>query len=350
MTPHDAHHHDHHDHHAHQHGTRLADPEPVAATFDVRLPEDWYHGALADEVRTGLASTPKQLSPRWLYDDRGSELFDRITRLPEYYPTEAEREALVRSAAEIATITGATTVAELGSGTSDKTQTLLDAFVAHGTLRRFVPFDVSEQTLRDAARMLAERYRGLQVHGVVGDFHHHLAAIPNDGVAVLCFLGSTIGNFPPDERARFLDGVAAWMTDETWFLLGVDLMKPVDRIMAAYNDTEGVTAEFTANVLHVLRRELGADVDVDAFEHVGLWDPVHHRVDLRLRSARAQVVPIPGAGIVAEFGEGEELHVEISTKFTVEQIADELAVAGLDASHVWTDPRGDVALLLARRA
>jgi L-histidine N-alpha-methyltransferase len=323
----------------------------VEPTFDIHLHHDWRTQALVDEVRAGLTAHPKRLTPRWLYDDRGSELFDRITRLPEYYPTEAEREVLLERAgeiAEIATLAGADTLIELGSGTSDKTKALLDAFDATGRLRRFVPFDVSEQTLRDAATMLARRHPGLHVHGVVGDFHEHLADLPADGIPVLAFLGSTIGNFYPDERAAFLRQVATWMTPDARFLLGVDLVKPVDRLMAAYNDSAGVTAEFTLNLLHVLNRELAADFDPGAFEHVGMWDPNHTRVDLRLRARSAQRVEIVGAGITVEFGEGEELRAEISTKFTIEQLTGELGDVGMAVERVWTDRAGDVAVLLAR--
>ena len=320
----------------------------VEPTFDIHLHDGWRARALVDEVRAGLTTHPKRLTPRWLYDDRGSELFDQITRLPEYYPTEAEREILLQQADEIATHTGADTLIELGSGTSDKTRALLDAFDATGRLRRFVPFDVSEQTLRDAAAMLARRHPGLHVHGVVGDFHEHLADLPADGVPVLAFLGSTIGNFYPDERATFLRQVAGWMTPGAWFLLGVDLVKPVDRLMAAYNDPAGVTAEFTLNLLHVLNRELAADFEPSAFEHVGMWDPNHTRVDLRLRARCAQRVQIVGAGITVDFGEGEELRAEISTKFTVEQVTSELADVGMAVERVWTDRAGDVAVLLAR--
>ena len=322
----------------------------VPPTFDVHLHGDWRLRALIDEVRSGLTASPKQLTPRWLYDDRGSELFDQITRLPEYYPTEAEREILLARAGEIADRTGADTLVELGSGTSDKTRALLDAFDAAGRLRRFVPFDVSEQTLRYAAAILAQRHPGLHVHGVVGDFHEHLADVPNDGVPVLAFLGSTIGNFYPSERARFFGEVADWMTDDAWFLLGVDLVKPVDRLMAAYNDPAGITAQFTLNLLSVLNRELAADFDLTGFEHVGMWDPNHTRVDLRLRSLRQQSVAIIGAEVDVEFGDGEELRVEISTKFTREQIGAELAAAGLAVDEFWTDAAGDVAVLLARRA
>lgn len=323
------------------------DADVLRPTFDVRLDAGWHARALADEVRTGLAHTPKRLSPRWLYDERGSRLFDEITRLPEYYPTEAEREVLLRCSDEIAAATGADTIIELGSGTSDKTRALLDAYRRAGTLARFVPFDVSEETLRDAAGSLAERYPGVAVHGVVGDFHEHLDALPADGVPVLGFLGSTIGNFYPAERARFLADVASWMSERSYFLLGVDLVKPVDRIMAAYNDPGGVTAAFTLNLLRVLNRELDADFDLDGFEHVGLWDPLHTRVDLRLRSTRQQSVRIGAIDLAVDFGEDEELRAEISTKFTLAQVSAELAAAGMAVCQTWTDGGGDVAVVLA---
>lgn len=318
-------------------------------TFDVRLEDGWHARALAREVAAGLATIPKRLSPRWLYDERGSELFERITRLPEYYLTEAEREILLRHSDEIAAATGAETLVELGSGTSDKTRALLDAFADAGTLRRFVPLDVSEPTLRDAAEGLAARYPTLQVHGVVGDFHQHLGALPSAGVAVLAFLGSTLGNFYPRERARFLRAVSAWMTPRSYFLLGVDLVKPLERILQAYNDAAGLTAEFTLNLLQVINRELDADFDLEAFEHVGLWDPLHTRVDLRLRALCEQSVHVARAGLTVEFGRHEELQAEISTKFTLPQIAGELRAAGLDVVRTWTDHQKDFAIVLARR-
>lgn len=321
----------------------------VEPTFDRHLVEGWRHDALVEEVRRAMTGTPKRLSPRWLYDDRGSDLFDRITRLPEYYPTEAERSILARRAATIVERSGADSVVELGSGTSDKTRTLLDAFAAASRLEHFVPFDVSEQTLRDAAASLAERYPGAHVHGVVGDFHEHLAEVPVFGVPLLTFLGSTIGNFYPDERRRFLRSVADWLPIGGSLLLGVDIVKSTDRIMDAYNDSTGVTADFALNLLEVLNRELDAEFDPGDYEYVGLWDPVHTRVDLRLRSRRDHRVPVPGAGVEVEFARDEELRVEISTKFTVPGIAGELEAAGLGVREVWTDDDGDVALVLAGR-
>ncbi|MDJ0769638.1 MAG: L-histidine N(alpha)-methyltransferase [Ilumatobacter sp.] len=332
------------------HVDSVVDDVPIEPVIERHLGEHWWSMTLANEVRVGLEGRPRRLDPRWLYDHRGSELFDRITRLPEYYPTEAERSLLQRDALAIVTRAGADTLVELGSGTSDKTRTLLDALAAAGRLRRFVPVDVSEQTLHDAAVELAERYPGLAVHGVVGDFNEHLDRVPDDGTPLMAFLGSTIGNFYPPERARFLRSVAGWLRAGGTFLLGIDLMKPVDRILAAYNDQQGVTAQFSLNLLEVMNRELAADFDVSAFEHVGLWDPVHRRVDIRVRALRDQHVRIPGAGIDVDFARDEELRVEVSTKFTLEQIDAELAGAGLATIETYTSDGGDVALVLAERA
>lgn len=319
-------------------------------TFDRHLSDDWRERALLADVATGLGSMPRRLTPRWLYDDRGSELYSQITRLPEYYLTEAERGVLGRAAAEIVELSGADTLIELGSGTSDKTTTLLDAFAAADRLARFVPLDVSEQTLRDAAADLAERYPGMQVHGVIGDFVEHLSVVPHEGVPLLAFLGSTIGNFYPDERAAFFRAVADWLPADGHLLLGVDLVKPIDRVMAAYNDASGVTAAFTLNVLEVLNRELDADFDLSGFEHVGMWDPNHTRVDLRLRSLRDQHVVIQRAEMELDIAADEEIRAEISTKFTFQQLDGEFAAAGLESARAWTSDGGDVALIMVRRA
>jgi len=321
-------------------------PSPTP-TFEHHLQQDWRTAALIDDVRRGLGRHPRRLSPRWLYDDRGSELFDQITRLPEYYPTEAERSILAAHAGDIAGLSGADTVIELGSGTSDKTRTLLDAFSATGQLRRFVPFDVSEQTLRDAAAELRARYPGLAVHGVVGDFTLHLAHLPRDGRPMGAFLGSTIGNLYVEERRAFLHNLAANLPAGASLLLGVDLVKSLDRLVPAYNDAQGVTAQFTLNLLDVLNRELGADFDTRAFDHIAFWDPVHERMDLRLRANDDQRVDIPLAGLRLDLNDGEEIRVEISTKFRMATITSDLAEAGFTVRRSWTDPAGDVAVLLA---
>ncbi len=317
------------------------------ATFETHLGPDWQHDALVDDVRRGLGRQPRRLSPRWLYDDRGSELFDEITRLPEYYPTETERSILRRVAPQIAELSGADTLIELGSGTSDKTRTLLDSFAATGQLRRFVPLDVSEQTLRQAADELTAAYPGLAVHGIVGDFTLHLSHLPADGVPMVAFLGSTIGNLYVEERRAFLATLAANLPANATLLLGVDLVKSVDRLVAAYDDSQGVTAEFTRNVLDVLNRELDGNFQRDAFDHIAFWDPVLERMDLRLRANDDQRVDLPGAGMRLDLNDGEEIRIEISTKFRLPAIAGELADAGFVVRESWTDPAGDMALILA---
>ena len=316
-------------------------------TFDVLVDDRWVREALVDDVRRGLGRHPLKLPPRWLYDATGSDLFDEITRLPEYYPTEAERSILTREASTIADLTGADTVIELGSGTSDKTRTLLDAFHATGQLRRFVPFDVSESTLRTAAVELSARYPGLHVHGVVGDFTLHLGHLPNDGVPLVAFLGSTIGNLYVEERRAFLAMLAEHLPAGGWLLLGVDLVKPLERLVAAYDDPLGVTAEFTRNVLAVLNRELDATFDVDAFDHVAFWDPLRERMDLRLRVNGDQRVAVPAADVDVDLRDGEEIRIEISTKFRIPTVTGEITDAGFRVRQLWTDRAGDFALILA---
>ena len=325
--------------------TRPAGPVIV----DVHLPSDWAAGELRHDVRRTFATRPYVLAPKWLYDDRGSELFEAITRLPGYYQTEAEREILAERADCVAELTGADTVVELGSGTSDKTRTLLDAFRRTGQLRRFVPMDVSEATLRSAAERLADRYPGLEVHAVVGDFTRHLEQLPDDGERVVAFLGSTVGNFLPDERRRFFSAISDELRPGEWFLLGVDLVKPVDRLIAAYDDPDGVTAEFIRNGLRVINRELDADFDVEAFEYIALWDPLEERMDMRLRSSRSQSVHIAALDLDVELAAGEEIRAEVSAKFRLDALREELQGVGLTVAEQWTDSAGDFGLCLARR-
>jgi L-histidine N-alpha-methyltransferase len=302
------------------------------------------------ELSRSLRSHPRTIPPRWLYDDRGSELFDEITRLPEYYPTEAEREILATSSAMIASVSGATTVIELGSGTSDKTRTLLDAFVAHGVIERFAPLDVSEGTLLIAAEELRRRYPGLVIEPVVGDFTRHLARLPVGGTRLVAFLGGTIGNFYREERRAFLGALAHGLAPGDWLLLGVDLIKPIDRIMDAYDDRQGVTDAFIRNVLAVINRDLDADFDLGNFEYVPLWDVREHRVDMRLRASDPERVHIGALDLDISLEAGEELRVEISTKFDPTDIGDELVDAGFEGIDVLTDTAGDFGLILARRA
>jgi len=317
--------------------------------FQVLLDPGWALTSLVDDVRRGLGAHPRSLPPKWLYDDRGSELFDQITRLPEYYPTERERAILQAHAHEIAVISEATTIVELGSGTSDKTRTLLDAFTALGTLKSFVPVDVSEGTLRTAAAELSLAYPGVQIEALIGDFTLHLGHLPRGGRRMVAFLGGTVGNLYVEERAAFLGALADTLEPGDCLLLGTDLVKSPERLIAAYNDSQGVTAEFVANCLTVLNRELGADFDLDAFSYVPFWDSRVERMDLRLRSEMPQRVQIPGADLEFELASGEEIRVEISTKFRPEGIRRELLEAGFEVAQLWTDPDGDYALTLARR-
>lgn len=322
-------------------------PGGATITIDVHLTADDVAATLPGDVRTGLTASPKWLPPKWFYDDLGSQLFDEITRLPEYYPTRAERAALVERAPEIARATGADTLVELGSGTSEKTRVLLDALDEAGTLTRFVPFDVSEATLRQASDEILAAYEDLSVHGVVGDFHRHLDRLPGGGRRLVAFLGSTIGNLVPDERSALLRAVAGGLGPNDTFLLGIDLVKDPTRLVAAYDDAAGVTARFNKNVLSVVNRELGGDFNVDRFKHVAVWRPATEWMEMRLRSLGDQRVSIDHLDLTADFADGEEMRTEISAKFRREGIEAELAAAGLSASHWWTDPKGDIALVLA---
>ncbi len=323
-------------------------PEP---RISVLLDPDWASGSLREDVRRCLGTQPRMLPPKWLYDDVGARLFDEITRLPEYYPTEAERSILASRSSEIVAACDATTFVELGSGTSDKTRLLLDAFDGADRLEHLVLVDVAEATLREAATDLGQRYPRSQIDAVVGDFTLHLGhlrRLPSAGSRMVGFLGSTIGNLYLEERAAFLGALADSLDPGDWLLLGTDLVKPVDRIVAAYNDEEGLTEAFVRNSLVMLNRELGADFDPGAFSYVPLWDARMERMDLRLRAEMPQRVSVAGADIVLDLASGEEIRVEISTKFRLPRIAEDLATAGFMVTDTWTDPAQDYGLTLAR--
>ena len=316
--------------------------------IDVHLTPDHASRALRQDVLSGLGTQPKSLPPKWFYDARGSELFEEITRLPEYYPTRAEREILQTRAGELARRTGARALVELGSGSSEKTRLLLDALRAHGTLEEFVPLDVSESALREAVDAIAADYPGLRVHGVVGDFTEHLGRLPGRSPRLVAFLGGTIGNLLPEERARFLAGVREVLQPGEWLLLGTDLVKDPETLVRAYDDAAGVTAQFNLNVLHVLNRELGADFDVDAFTHVARWDAEHEWIEMRLRATRAMRAVVPEVDLRLRLEEGEEIRTEISAKFRREGVEAELKEAGFDLDAWWTDEQDRFALSLAR--
>ena len=317
-------------------------------TIDNHLSADHLDGALRSDVLAGLTATPKTLPPKWFYDARGSELFEQITTLPEYYPTRAEREILATYAPEIANTTGATTLVELGSGSSEKTRLLLTALRDHGTLRTFVPLDVSGSALRESAAAIAADYPGLVVHGVLGDFTEHLDLLPGTAPRVVAFLGGTIGNLVPAERAKFLASVRSVLNAGEWLLLGTDLVKDPDTLVRAYDDAAGVTAEFNRNVLHVLNRELTADFEVDAFAHIALWDAERQWIEMRLRATRAIRAHIADLDLTVEFAEGEELRTEVSAKFRKDGVRAELADSGFELVTWLTDEQDRFALSLAR--
>ena len=312
----------------------------LAAAPDIRI--DCAAGAgagdgLAQEVRAGLTRELKELPPKLFYDARGSQLFDRITSLPEYYPSRAEREILNRRAPGIVAQSGARELVELGSGTASKTPALLYAMAGAGTLRRYVPFDVDRSVVERCAEELVGLYPGLSVHGVVGDFGRDLGLIPDGERRLVAFLGGTIGNLHPAERAAFLSGVGGLMGPSDRLLVGTDLVKDRCVVEAAYNDAEGVTAEFNRNILRVVNAALDADFDPDAFEHVAFFDEANAWIEMRLRAKGAQRVFIAGAGLEVTFEDGEELRTEISSKFTRDAVDRELDEAGLRLDDFYTD-------------
>ncbi|MFC4947636.1 L-histidine N(alpha)-methyltransferase [Pseudonocardia sp. GCM10023141] len=318
-----------------------------SALLDIHLTDDDADIALRADARAGLTASPKELPPKWFYDAAGSELFEQITELPEYYPTRTERALLERSVHEIAAASGAATLIELGSGSSAKTRLLLDAFREAGTLQRYVPQDVSASALRLAMDALALEYPGLALHGVVGDFTKHLHRLPGGDRRMVAFLGGTIGNLRPAQRARFLAQVRAVLEPGEQLLLGTGLVIDEPTVVAAYDDAAGVTAAFNRNVLHVLNRELHADFDVDAFTHVARWDREHEWIEMRLRAERAITVRVADLDLTVEFAAGEEMLTEISAKFHVEGVHAMLWAAGFGLSRSWTDPDNRFALTLA---
>jgi L-histidine N-alpha-methyltransferase len=322
----------------------------MPASNRVRARSDDYVAALRADVLSGLSAISKTLPPKYFYDERGSALFDEITRLPEYYLTRAETSILRARAAEIAAISGCESLVELGSGTSVKTGLLLRAMLDAGTLREFVPLDVDPAVLTEATDALAARYPSLRLAPFVGDFEHDLGAIPPAGRRMIAFLGSTIGNLDPAARARLLRQVRAALQPGDTFLLGTDLVKDTGRLLRAYNDAAGVTAEFNRNVLRVINKELSADFDVDEFEHVAIWNAACEWIEMRLRSTRPQTVRIADLDFTVSFAAGEEIRTEISAKFRPERVRAELAEAGLAPVQFWTDDNGDFALTLARRS
>ncbi|MFH9649830.1 L-histidine N(alpha)-methyltransferase [Streptomyces anulatus] len=308
------------------------------------LPMDATDAALRADVLSGLTRHPKTLPPKWFYDARGSELFEEITRLPEYYPTRAEREILTARAEEIAAASGARTVIELGSGSSEKTRHLLDVLPE---LHSYVPVDVSESALTGAADSLLAEHPDLSVHALIADFTGGLALPGTPGPRLVVFLGGTIGNLLPEERAAFLRSVRSLLSPGDALLLGTDLVKDEETLVAAYDDAAGVTAAFNKNVLNVVNRELGADFPLDDFDHLAVWNPRDRWIEMRLRARRALSVKIRELDLVVPFEAGEELRTEVSAKFRQEDVREELAAAGMRLTQWWTDSAGRFALSLA---
>jgi L-histidine Nalpha-methyltransferase len=324
-------------------------------TIEYRLPPDYRAASLRADALAGLTATPKSLPPKWFYDAQGSALFEKITELPEYYPTRAERSILRAAAAEVARLSQARVLVELGSGSSEKTRLLLSALRAEGSLKAYVPVDVSESALVGAEEALAVEYPGLVVHAVVSDFEKYLGLEPSTesapdgarsasaddseaGPRLVAFLGSTIGNMVPAERAAFLRRVRASLRPGDSFLLGTDLVKDVAVLVAAYDDSAGVTAAFNKNVLAVLNAELGADFDLDGFEHVAVWDPANEWIEMRLRASAEQRARVRDLDLDVHFAAGEEMRTEVSAKFRRAGVEAELAAAGLAMRAWWTDP------------
>jgi L-histidine Nalpha-methyltransferase len=323
------------------------DPLTESLTLQSHLPPDFLAEALRADVSRGLTATPKTLPPKWFYDEQGSVLFEEITRLPEYYPTLAEREILLARAAEIAAVSGARTLVELGSGSGEKTRLLIEALRAHGTLATYVPMDVSPSALLESGQALVRDYPGLVVRAVLADFEHQLGVLPVGERRLTAFLGGTIGNLEPGPRAAFLADLRGSTAAGDWLLLGTDLVKDPAVLVPAYDDGAGVTARFNKNVLHVVNRELAADFDPDAFEHVARWDADAEWIEMRLRSTADQKVTVGALDLVVPFGAGEEMRTEVSAKFRPEGIRAELAAAGFASRAAWTDPAGRFLVTLA---
>jgi L-histidine N-alpha-methyltransferase len=330
----------------------------LTTTVEYRLPPDYRSTSLRADALAGLTATPKSLPPKWFYDAEGSALFEKITELPEYYPTRAERSILRAVSPEIAALTGANVLVELGSGSSEKTRLLLAALRDAGTLRSYVPVDVSESALVLAGDALAAEYPGLAVDAVVSDFEESLGLPGRSGRAaadgaeprLVAFLGSTIGNMVPAERAGFLARVRGQLRPGDAFLLGTDLVKDPAVLVAAYDDSAGVTAAFNKNVLAVLNAELGADFDLDRFEHVAVWDADREWIEMRLRSTAAQTVRVRDLGLTVTFAAGEEMRTEVSAKFRRSGVERELAAAGFAMRSWWTDSAGQFGLSLSAPA
>ncbi|MFD3594605.1 L-histidine N(alpha)-methyltransferase [Nocardia sp. NPDC058640] len=321
----------------------------TAPLLDIHLTDDDLTTALRTDARTGLTATPKSLPPKWFYDARGSELFEQITELPEYYPTRTERALLESVVGEIAQAAHAEVLVELGSGSAAKTRLLLDALTAEGSLKTYVPQDVSASALQGAADQIAAEYPNLSVHGVVSDFTDTLHNLPRGGRRMIAFLGGTIGNLVPAERAQFLAGINEVLEPGELLLLGAGLVIDPAVLVPAYDDAAGVTAEFNRNVLHVLNNRLDANFTPEKFDHLAIWDPENEWIEMRLRATEPMTATIKALDLTVEFTAGEEMRTEISAKFRPQSLTEELDKAGFTPTRTWTDPDNRFILALAER-
>ncbi len=300
--------------------------------------------ALIDVLVDGLSRSFKELPARVLYDETGSRLFEQITRLAEYYPTEAERSLLKESAAQVFSLSQARTLVEFGAGVQDKTGLLIETGTEEGSLRCYQPIDISAQVLLQSAEIMHESYPALDVQPVVGDFMSGIALPDSPRPRLTCFLGGTIGNLQRAERIGFLNRMAEMTGADGFVLVGTDLLKDVERIVRAYHDSAGVTEAFLLNVVDVINSECNTALDKADFEYVPLWDALEKRMDLRLRSRCEQDFFIGDHRI--RLAAAEEIRIEVSTKFTLEQVREEFAAAGLHVEHQFHN--NDFALSLAR--
>ncbi|WP_405134754.1 L-histidine N(alpha)-methyltransferase [Nocardia sp. NBC_01388] len=321
----------------------------TSATLEIHLTDDDLTAGLRSDVRRGLTAEPKWLPPKWFYDARGSELFEQITQLPEYYPTRTERALLEQVVGEIAKIAQAEVLVELGAGSAAKTRLLLEALTAEGPLKTYVPQDVSVAALSASANEVATEFPGLSVHGVVSDFTATLDNLPRGGRRMIAFLGGTIGNLVPAERAQFLADVHEVLEPGEQLLLGAGLVIDPAVLVPAYDDAAGVTAEFNRNVLHVLNARLGANFVPEKFAHIALWDAENEWIEMRLEATEAVSVTIADLELSVDFAAGEQLRTEISAKFRRDGLENELAAAGFATERRWTDSQERFALWLAER-
>ena len=322
----------------------------AGGAVEIKLNPQALRARLCEDVRSGLGSKPKSVPSTWFYDERGSILFDEITRLDEYYQTRTERSLLADHAVELVERSEARTLIELGSGTCEKTRVILDEMARQGRLEGIIPVDISAEMLERSVAELSEEYPTAWVRGHVDDFDGTSAELPRAPARLLAFLGGTIGNLRPQERAVFFSTLRSQLGAEDSFLLGCDLVKDRGRLLSAYDDAAGVTAEFNLNLLAVMNRELGADFELSHFSHVARWNEEAAWIEMWLRSSVAQRVNVDALELCVHFDEGEEMLTEISAKFSLEGIMSELAAAGLLPEQAWTDPAGDFALVLARAA